>query len=105
MRFSGPDSKQHDEGAGFFITEDVRQDGNFPNNGVEQIQEEKSYGSETGEERHLMAATDKEKQRSRDLSKQSEVEEEAGQLEPPRESDLDGESVFDFGRAKMEFFK
>lgn len=42
-----------DDGSGFFITEDVRADqgGLLPIDGVEQIQEEKSYGSETMEDR------------------------------------------------------
>ena len=39
---------QKDEGEAFFITEDIRDEGLFPiTDGVEQIQEEKSYGSET----------------------------------------------------------
>ena len=61
MRFSGPEAKQANnensnnaaaaEGAAFFITEDIRNEELFPNDGVEQIQEEKSYGSETANER------------------------------------------------------
>lgn len=57
MRFSGPEVQQQQpqnkeaDGAAFFITEDIRDEGLFPNDGVEQIQEEKSYGSETANER------------------------------------------------------
>ena len=54
MRFSGPEDKAKAEadGGAFFITEDVRQEELFPiDDGVEQIQEEKSYGSETANER------------------------------------------------------
>ena len=58
MRFSGPEAQQNlanqkeqqADGAAFFITEDVRGEELFPNDGVEQIQEEKSYGSETANE-------------------------------------------------------
>ena len=57
MRFSGPADErrrqQQDDGSGFFITEDVRDDNLFPIDGVEQIQEEKSYGSETANERQI----------------------------------------------------
>ena len=59
MRFTGPEQKhapkaeQTDDGSGFFITEDVRPDGMLPIDGVEQIQEEKSYGSETIEDRQI----------------------------------------------------
>ena len=51
MRFSGPVDQEKkaamgEDGTAFFITEDIRDDGLFPIDGVEQIQEEKSYGSE-----------------------------------------------------------
>jgi len=58
MRFSNPEDRvkpeeqqPSDAGAAFFITEDIRDDQLFPIDGVEQIQEEKSYGSETANER------------------------------------------------------
>ena len=60
MRFTGPEHQRQaaaagtDDGSGFFITEDVRPDqGMHPMDGVEQIQEEKSYGSETMEDRQV----------------------------------------------------
>ena len=52
MRFSGPEQPK-DDGTAFFITEDIRDENLFPNDVVEQIQEEKSYGSETANERQL----------------------------------------------------
>ena len=58
MRFSGPVDQEKktamgEDGTAFFITEDIRDDGLFPIDGVEQIQEEKSYGSETVNERKI----------------------------------------------------
>lgn len=55
MRFSGPDrTQQQNDDTAFFITEDIRDENLFPlADGVEQIQEEKSYGSETANERSI----------------------------------------------------
>lgn len=101
MRFSGPEDRarqqaqqqqqaaQQDDGSGFFITEDVRDDNLFPIDGVDEIQEEKSYGSETANERQIskhqmMAAGIEGEDRE---GQQPHSHEELGETEPQGDED------------------
>ena len=102
-----------EDGTAFFITEDIRDDGLFPIDGVEQIQEEKSYGSETVNERkiskqQLLPIEDGKADAAQEYQDDQREDDGSGQdaqrqFVPP-ESEGD-EDVFDFGKAKMEFFK
>ena len=98
MRFVNQSSKPDQEETAFFITEDIR-DGY---KGVEQIQEEKSYGSEAVQDQDQEGDSQDEGDQDQDHDGMQEEDEE--QYGPEEDEEFDDEE-FDFGKAKMDFFK